>query len=189
MPRSRPLLLIASAAVCLLGWAPRGAADVRGCHCDVHDAVSMQQRECSLCAEAERHADGPEFFTIRDANPIKPNRWLILPKSHTAGSHALHLLPADVRTRLWTYAIEQAKAHFGEREWGVAYNGDTVRTQCHLHIHAGRFIPAAENSKFRVYRRIADFPAPSEGGILIHPVPGGYHVHTGEAIMETALVR
>jgi len=93
------------------------------------------------------------------------------------------------RTRLWKRAIEEAQARFPYGAWGVAYNAETVRTQCHLHVHVGRFIPAAENSHFRLVRRVEDFPAPSEGGILIHPVGRLYHVHTGEDIMETALVR
>ena len=86
-------------------------------------------------------------------------------------------------------AIAEAKKHFDDDEWGVAYNGDKVRTQCHLHLHVGRFIPAAESSKFKLVRRIEDIPVPAEGGVLIHPVKGGYHVLTGEEIMETALVR
>jgi hypothetical protein len=99
------------------------------------------------------------------------------------------LLPKSERTRFWAFAIAEAKKRFGPEEWGVAYNGDKVRTQCHLHLHIGRFIPAAENSKFKLVRRIEDFPAPAEGGVLVHPVKGGYHVLTGEEIMETALVR
>ncbi|MGD0580549.1 MAG: HIT domain-containing protein [Bryobacteraceae bacterium] len=149
----------------------------------------MKKRECSLCREAEQQPAGVEFFVLRDTNPRKPNRWLVLPKAHLAGSHPLHALSKSERTRFWAFAIAEAKKHFGREEWGVAYNGDKVRTQCHLHLHVGRFIRAAENSKFKLVRRIEDFPAPAEGGVLIHPVKGGYHVLTGEEIMETALVR
>jgi len=167
----------------------RAAADARGCECNLSDPESMKKRECSLCREAEQQPAGVEFFVLRDTNPRKPNRWLVLPKAHTPGSHPLHMLPKAERTRLWAFAIAEAKKHFADDTWGVAYNGDKVRTQCHLHVHIGRFIPAAESSRFKLVRRIEDFPAPAEGGVLIRPVKGGYHVLTGEEIMETALVR
>jgi len=190
---TRALRLIFPTLSFLVFWTalnpPRVAADVRNCNCVVGDAESMSKRECSLCREAELQPAGAEFFVLRDANPRKPNRWLVLPRAHTPGSHPLHARPKEERTRLWKFAIAVAKEHFGENDWGVAYNGDRVRTQCHLHVHVGRFIPAAENSKFKFVRRIEDFPAPAEGGVLIHPVKGGYHVLTGDQIMETALVR
>ncbi|MDR3718014.1 MAG: hypothetical protein P4K98_04380 [Bryobacteraceae bacterium] len=168
---------------------PRLHADARGCDCNLNDPESMKKRECSLCKVAEAQPAGVEFFVIRDINPHKPNRWLILPKAHSPGSHPLHLMPKAERDRLWYFAIAEAKKHFAEGEWGVAYNGDKVRTQCHLHVHAGKFIPAAENTKFIVIHRIEEIPAPSEGGVLIHPVKNGFHVHTGEEGMETMLVR
>ena len=83
-----------------LALAPsRAAADVRGCDCKLNDPESMQKRECSLCREAELQPAGVEFFVLRDANPRKPNRWLVLPKTHLAGSHPLHLLSKSDRTR------------------------------------------------------------------------------------------
>ena len=180
--------------VCLLtlivaGAPSRVSADVRGCDCNLNDPESMKKRECSLCREAESQPAGVEFFVVRDNNPRKPNRWLIMPKAHLQGSHPLHMMPKKERDRLWRFAIAEAEKHFPGGQWGIAYNGDKVRTQCHLHLHAGKFIPAAENSKFKLVRRVEQFPAPSEGGILIHPVKNGFHVHTGEDIMETALVR
>ena len=74
-------------------------------------------------------------------------------------------------------------------ESGAACNGQLMRTQCHLHIHIGRWIKAATTDKFKLVKRIEDFPAPSDSGILIRPVKGGFLVLTGEQIMETALVR
>ena len=189
----RGIRWIVSALTLLPLWLalapPHAAADVRGCDCNLNDPESMQKRECSLCREADRQPAGVEFFVLRDANPRKPNRWLVLPKAHSPGPHRLQMLSKSDRTRFWTFAIAEAKKRFGAEQWGVAYNGDKVRTQCHLHVHIGRFIEAAENSKFKLVRRIEDFPAPAEGGVLIHPLRGGYHVLTGEDIMETALVR
>jgi hypothetical protein len=177
------LLLLVSSLALRLG------ADVRQCACRLNDAAAMARRECGLCRVAEQYTGPEEFFVIKDSSPVKPHRWLVLPKSHGAGSHPLHLLPQATRVRLWRFAIAEARQRFGETGWGVAYNGDRVRTQCHLHLHLGRFIAAAENSRGRLCRRIAEFPAPDEGGIMVHPVKGGYHVHTGDQVMETMLVR
>jgi diadenosine tetraphosphate (Ap4A) HIT family hydrolase len=168
---------------------PRLAADARACDCKLNDPESMKQRQCSLCREAENQPAGVEFFVIRDSNPHKPNRWLILPRAHMPGSHPLHRMPTKERDRLWNFAIAEAKRQFPDGGWGIAYNGDKVRTQCHLHLHIGKFIPAAENSKFKLIRRVAQIPAPSTGGVLIYPVKNGFRVLTGEEAMETALVR
>lgn len=164
------------------------AADVSGCACDPAKPETLDVRNCSLCREAERQPKDIEFFVLKDINPRKPNRYLVLPRVHDEGAHHMHRMPDKERIGLWKRAVQEAQQRFGN-DWGLAYNGDKVRTQCHLHIHVGRWVPAAENSKFKIVRRIEDFPAPIDGGILIHPVKGGYHVHTGEDIMETALVR
>lgn len=163
-------------------------ADVTNCACDVTRPETLKARECSLCVEAEKHPDTVAYFTVKDVNPRKPNRWLVLPREHTPGPHALHLLPKEARTQFWHYAIEQATERFGE-DWGLAYNGQIMRTQCHLHFHIGRWIKAADTDKFKLVKRVEDFPAPPDSGILIRPVKGGFLVLTGEQIMETALVR
>jgi diadenosine tetraphosphate (Ap4A) HIT family hydrolase len=159
------------------------------CDCDPARPETMAARQCSLCREAELQPAGAEFFLLKDINPRKPNRWLVLPRAHGKDNHPLHDLPADQRTRLWKFAIDAAKEHFGE-EWAVAYNGGQVRTQCHLHIHVGRLIRAAENSQFIVIRRIEDIPVSAVEGVWIHSIGGGaMHVHTGEITTETALLR
>jgi diadenosine tetraphosphate (Ap4A) HIT family hydrolase len=163
-------------------------ADVTRCACDPKNPESLKARECSLCNEAEKQPADVEFFLLKDINPRKPMRWLVLPRRHDEAEHAFHKMPRDERVRLWKFAVQAAREKFGN-DWGLAYNGVQVRTQCHLHIHVGRFIRAAENSKFRLVKRIEEFPAPEADGVFIHPVAGGYHVHYGEQIMETALVR
>ena len=180
-------MLLLVPAVLLLS-ALQAPADVRGCACDAANPESLKARECSLCAEAERQTGDAEFFVLRDANPRKPNRWLVLPRAHGAGPHSMADLKRDVRIRLWQRAVELAREKFGDA-WGIAYNGPEVRTQCHLHIHVGRFITAAEDSRFKTVRRIEDFPAPATDGVWIHPVAGGFHVHGGGQTMETVLVR
>lgn len=163
-------------------------AEVRQCACDPANPETMKARQCSLCAEAERQPSGVEFFVLKDANPRKPNRWLVLPRAHGVGGHQLHELDAATRLRLWRKVVETAREKFGE-DWGAAYNGSQVRTQCHLHIHIGRFIRAAESSRFVFVRRLEELPAPRDGGIWVHPVRGGFHAHLGEQTVETVLVR
>jgi len=163
-------------------------ADVSRCACDPKVPESMKARECSLCNEAEKRPAGEEFFILKDINPRKPGRWLVLPVAHGTAQHHFRDLPKPQRDKLWREAIRVAKEKFGD-EWGLAYNGERARTQCHLHLHVGRFIKAAEVSGGITVKRIEDIPAPEEGGIWVHPVAGGYHVHLGDQITETTLVR
>jgi diadenosine tetraphosphate (Ap4A) HIT family hydrolase len=163
-------------------------ADVSQCACDPANPETMQARNCSLCAEAEKHPPGVEFFLLKDINPRKPNRWLALPREHRPGAHELRDYPKRVRDGLWAFAIRAAREKFGD-EWGIAYNGAQVRTQCHLHLHIGRFVRAAETGRFLFVRRLEEIPAPAGGGLWVHPVAGGFHVHLGDQITETVLVR
>ena len=176
------------ALICALVFLAPALADVSNCACDPANPESLKERNCSLCREAEKQPKDVDFFVLKDINPRKPARWLVLPRSHGEGAHHLHHMDKATRVALWNHALQAGQEKFGDG-WGLAYNGSKVRTQCHLHIHVGRWVPAAENSKFKLVRRIEDLPAPEEGGILIHPVKGGYHVHLGEETMETALVR
>lgn len=175
------------AAACLWLAAPLGA-DVSQCACDPANPETMKARNCSLCVEAEKQPPEAEFFLLKDINPRKPNRWLALPRMHKPGAHELREYPKPARDGLWRFAIKAAREKFGE-EWGIAYNGSQVRTQCHMHLHIGRFVRAAETERFVFVRRVEEIPAPEDGGLWVHPVPGGYHVHLGEQITETALVR
>jgi diadenosine tetraphosphate (Ap4A) HIT family hydrolase len=158
------------------------------CSCDPSKPESLESRNCSLTKEALKQPETVEFFVLKDASPRKPNRWLVLPRVTAPGAHPLHDLPLDTRQRLWAFAVGVAEQKFGD-DWGIAYNGYEVRTQCHLHIHVGRYVTAGEQRKFRFVKSPKDFPAPETTGVWIHPVPGGYHVHEGEQIAETVLVR
>jgi diadenosine tetraphosphate (Ap4A) HIT family hydrolase len=159
------------------------------CPCDPSDAESMKLRQCSLCVEAEKHPPEPPVFFVKDINPRKPNRWLALPRRHAPGLHSLADLPAETRTALWSAAIERAKSSWGV-DWAVAYNGDRVRTQCHTHLHVGKLLPGVEAGEFVVVNRAAEIPAPVNGEALwVHPVDGKLHVHRGEQIAETVLLR
>ena len=163
-------------------------ADVSHCACDPAQPATLQARDCSLCVEAEKQPPGVAVFFIKDANPRKPNRMLAIPRAHTPHGHSLADLTPAERTELWTAAIAKAKELWGDR-WGLAYNGDKVRTQCHAHIHIGRMIPGVETNHFVVVDGPADIPVPSGDGFWIHPQDGKLHVHTGEQITETVLLR
>ncbi len=158
------------------------------CACDAAKPESLAARECSLCREVEKYPlDSPILF-IKDANPSKPNRWLALPRAHGPVGHRLANMDPAERTKLWAAAIEKATAVWGDK-WGIAYNGDKVRTQCHAHIHIGKLLPGIETSQFIVVDGPDRIPAPDVDGFWIHPQDGKLHVHTGEQITETVLLR
>jgi diadenosine tetraphosphate (Ap4A) HIT family hydrolase len=147
----------------------------------------MSVRQCSLCKEAEKQPHAAVFF-LKDINPRKPNRWLALPRAHREGMHHLHEMSQEERAELWTAAIVKAKELWGD-EWGIAYNGSKVRTQCHAHVHIGKLLKGIETGNFIVVRRASEIPAPHGEGMWVHPVGNKLHVHLGEQTTETALLR
>jgi hypothetical protein len=183
----RVRILAALLAACSLSAL---AASVDDCACDPARPETAAMRQCSLCLEAEKHPAGTPFFFLKDANPIKRNRWLLLIRSHASdGRLPLLKLSARERTALWTAAIERARSLWGD-EWGLAINGDQVRTQCHAHIHIGRLLQGVEYGKPLVIAGPAQIPAPRDGtGFWIHPYGKRLHVHTGEQRAETVLFR
>ena len=148
----------------------------------------MTSRECSLCREAEKQTPENGIFFLKDINPIKKNRWLALPRKHGAGLHHLSQLSVQERNELWAAAIGKSKSLWGE-EWGVAYNGDKVRTQCHLHIHIGKLLKGVETGKPITVYSVAQIPVPNGDGLWIHPQGKGMHVHQHEQTCETVLLR
>jgi CDP-diacylglycerol pyrophosphatase len=158
------------------------------CHCDASRPETLQARPCSLCVEAEKQPPETVVFFLKDINPRKPNRWLALPRVHGTTMHALSKLDPKLQTTLWTAAIEKGRQLWGDR-WGLAYNGDLVRTQCHTHIHIGRLLPGIETDRFVVVDGAEQIQTPDKGGIWVHPADGKLHVHTGEEITETVLLR
>jgi len=183
MTRLLPLLL-----ALILGASCSGQSGL--CECDHDRPETLEARNCSLCREAHQQPADVEIFYLKDNNPRKPNRWLVLPRIHGRGPHTLAEAPHALRTRLWTAAITKAQELWGD-EWGLAYNGDKVRTQCHLHIHIGKLLPAAvTRRKVVLVNGPAQIPAPRDGeGIWLHPHGRKLMVHLGEQICETALMR
>ncbi|MBM3784371.1 MAG: hypothetical protein FJW30_08410 [Acidobacteria bacterium] len=180
--RRRHFLFLPTAAVSL--------AAVDRCGCDPAAPVSLAVRECSLTNEANKQDSGLEVFFLKDANPRKANRTLALPRRIVPGKmHELADLSPRERNQVWTAAIAKAKELWGG-EWGVAYNGTKVRTQCHLHIHIGKLLKGVDGGKAVFVRRIEDIPVPKDGtGLWIHPVGNRLKVHIQEQICETVLLR
>jgi diadenosine tetraphosphate (Ap4A) HIT family hydrolase len=158
------------------------------CPCDPAAPETMKIRQCSLCSEAEAQPRDSDIFFLKDINPRKPNRWLALPRAHGSALHHLHDMPLTERTRLWTAAIEKAKSLWGN-EWGIAYNGERVRTQCHTHVHIGKLIQGIETTNFKVISHPSEIPAPPGEGLWLHPAGEKLHVHLGEQTTETVLLR
>ena len=165
-------------------------AAVKNCDCDAAKPETMTARECGLCREAEKHPAETQFFFLKDINPRKPNRWLILPRKHYTGGHSIDDMPKADYVAFWTAAIQKAKELWGD-EWGLAYNGEQVRTQCHGHIHIGKFLKVTETDRGGLITVAGPSAIPRSGGkgIWIHPVGNKLHVHHGEQTCETVLLR
>jgi len=162
-----------------------------GCNCDPAQPATLQARQCSLCREAERQPADAEILFLPDANPRKPNRWLLLVRSHAYdGPRGLARMPQALRTKVWREAIRRARELWGQN-WGLAYNGDQVRTQCHFHIHIGRLLKGVETDRaLRIVNSASEIPVPKDGsGLWIHPHGNKLHVHLNEQICETVLMR
>jgi hypothetical protein len=168
---------------------PLTRADVRTCGCDVTKPETLEARDCALCKEVEKQPADVQYFAIRDTNPTKPNRWIMLPRFH--GNHPQQLLEMtpEQRAGYWAAAIAKAKEVWGN-DWGIALNGTEKRTQCHIHIHIGKLLPDMENDHFVVVEGPAQIPVPKDGqGEWVHPVGGKLHVHTDEVAGELKLQR
>jgi diadenosine tetraphosphate (Ap4A) HIT family hydrolase len=161
-------------------------ADIVNCACDPARPETMEARSCSLCREAEKQPADIKVFFLKDTNPSKPNRWLVLPRIHP---RSIDQLSSEQRAELWSAAIAKAKSLFDD-QWAIAYNAPSVQTQCHVHVHIGKLIPGVETSTFITATKIEDIPLPARGeGYWIHPQGNLFHVHTGEQITETVLER
>jgi hypothetical protein len=167
----------------------QGAYAQTQCACDPKNPETLKSRECSLCGESEKQPPGTGIFFLKDINPRKANRLLALPREHaTTGLHRIADLSPDARTALWRESIAKAKSLWGDN-WAIAYNGDRVRTQCHVHVHIGRIIPGVEWGAFLEVNSPDEIPAPGVEGYWIHPAGAKLHVHTGEQVTETVLLR
>lgn len=180
----RSLGLVAAIAIAPLAWA-----EIAGCDCDPARPATLVASQCSLTREALAQPATPSVFFLKDINPSKPNRWLALPRAVRKDLHSLADMTVEERLQLWTDAIRKAKEMWGD-EWGLAINGDELRTQCQPHVHIGKLLRAAESEGFKVVDGPAQIPVPGDGeGLWVHQKEGKLHVHTGEDLTETVLLR
>ena len=183
-----PRFLAHVALVCatLAGLSADAPKRIVTCECDHSRPETLQAPQCSLCREAEKQPADVAVFFLKDHNPTKPHRWLALPRKHYAEISAM---PAEERAAFWRAAIAKAQELYPDK-WGIAVNGPRLVTQCHPHAHISIFITAVETNENAVtVSRVEDIPAPTDTGLWFHPVPGGYHVHVGDQIAETVLLR
>ena len=168
---------------------PFGRADVRTCQCDPARPETMEARECSLCAVAEKQPADVQFFAVRDTHPNKPNRWVMLPRFHGNRPQQFLEMTPEQRTGYWTAAIAKAREVWGD-DWGIALNSTERRTQCHIHLHIGKLLPGTENDKFVVVDKPSELPVPRDGdGMWIHAAGGRIHAHMEEPVGELKLQR
>ena len=152
------LRLSAILLVALLLLTPTAVAPpVVDCPCDHSRPETLEARVCSLCRTAEKQTS--DVYFLKDINPHKPNRYLALPKAHTAACNRSARCRAE-RTQLWRAAIAKAKQLYGER-WGLAHNGHLFRTQCHAHLHMGPLSPDVEDVNGTLYDDPKTSPSPA----------------------------
>jgi hypothetical protein len=185
MAKMRVLVLLTAI---LIAFSTEGRATTE-CVCNLQDEEAMKARQCSLCREAEMQPADVKIFLLHDANPAKSHRWLALPRAHWEANHEIAEMTAADRALLWSTAIDKAKDVWGN-EWGVAYNGLEVRTQCHAHIHIGKLLDGMETEKdFVVVDSAAEIPNIPGEGMWVHPVGNKLHVHLHVLRAELVLLR
>jgi CDP-diacylglycerol pyrophosphatase len=173
----------------LLVFACAASADVRNCICDLTNPAVAQSRGCSLCIEVEKHPAGERIILVRDNDPTKPDRWLAVPHEKVDGSNPLAEMAAEDRLLLWSTAVAKAREVWGDA-WGIAMNSDIARRQCHAHVHIGRLLEERETDSGVYIDNVAELPVIADGsGLWFHPAGKRFHVHTGESITETVLMR
>ena len=173
----------------LTGVRPDIRADVRECSCDLAEPATAQVRACSLCLEAAKHPPSERIIVLRDNDPAKPNRWLVVPRAVFDGANPLVRMSDAERLELWSTAIAKAKEVWGDA-WGIAMNGDIARRQCHAHIHVGKLLDGKEDDNGFYVDGAAQLPAIADGtGLWFHPVNGKLHVHKGDQATELVLMK
>jgi len=174
-------LLLASA------YIVAGVPPVVSCPCDHAAPDGLEDRVCGLCRTAEQQQ--AEFYVVKDINPRKPRRHLILPREHGRDLQGPSSLTAEKRARYWRAAIEKARELHGDN-WGLAANGHFFRTQCHAHIHIGPLSPQMEHAAGELFDDPAEFPNVGvERGIWVHPREARLCVHRDRDLAEVVLER
>ena len=180
-------VLILAVIVLVGAFIVAGVPPTVSCPCDHAKPETLSSRLCSLCRTAEEQES--EFYILKDINPRKPNRHLVLPREHGRDLQGPSSMTTNQRARYWRAGIERAKELHGDN-WGLASNGNFFRTQCHAHIHIGRLSRLLEHEGGELHRDTGDFPNPGlEHGMWVHARQGQYCVHTDRDLAEVVLVR
>lgn len=87
-------IFLASLALGLFSLCARAQM---ACACDPANPDSLKVRNCSLVNEALKQPEGVEVFVLKDINPRKPQRWLVLPREYRGGIHPMHDLSSTLR--------------------------------------------------------------------------------------------
>lgn len=207
-----PAALAAAAALLSAGATPQAPKAVfkpdyeARCPCDHSIAETLlAYPQCSLCLESEFHPPHEPFFFVKDINPSKPNRWLILPRAHDKGMQNISDIASLDAAAFWAAAVRKGEELWG-KQWGLAVNGDLARSQCHAHVHIGKLLDGVEENDWLFKMGLSRAPgkppvivagpggirAPDKGaGFWIHPVDGGLHLHVEDitALSEFVLMR
>jgi hypothetical protein len=191
-------VVLCSFAAAVTPASPQG----RICACDHARPETLDLRQCSLCREAENQKPDTAYFFLKDINPRKPNRWLILPREHDSGIHRLTAMPTELSEKFWNAAVEKARSFWGS-DWGLAVNGERSRTQCHAHVHIGKYLEGAEAGDFLlkaggatmeanpplVLRHPSEIQVPPEGkGFWLHAAGNGIHMHIDDSYVAAEFV-
>lgn len=162
---------------------------MRDCVCDLVNPDIAQTRACSLCVEAAKHPASERVLLVKDNDPTKPNRWLALPQAKFDGANPLMQMGEQDRLALWNAAIAKGR-ELWDGAWAVAMNGDIARRQCHAHVHVGKLLDNKETDTGYYVDGASQLPVISDGtGLWFHPVGGRLHVHIGEQVNESVLLR
>lgn len=136
-------------------------ADVRDCVCDLASPGISEASTCSLCLEAEKHLVNEPPFQLSSPD----------------------------RVAMWKMAIAKGRELWGDG-WAVALNGDIARRQCHEHVQIGKLLDGKETANAIYVDGPSDLPLIADGtGLWFRPAGTRLHVHQGEQINETVLMR
>src|SRR4051794_28656243 len=113
------MLLPRMLAPCLLLLLTTGHAYVQKGLCDETRQERLGTRECWLCQTVEAQPPNARYVVLPDASPNKPNRVLVLPRSHGPQPEQLAGMTAEQRASYWTLGIAKGREVWGE-EWGLA---------------------------------------------------------------------
>ena len=176
--------------VLLLLGAPLALADMPGCGCDPADAKSMEARECSLSREALAQPSGKPVFFLKDINPRKPNRWLALPSVVRKGENTLSEMSSPGAAQSLDGRHSEGERALGRASGRWLTTAMRSAPSANRTCTSGKLIEGVETERFVEVDGPAQIPVPANGeGLWVHPQGRKLHVHLGEQLTESVLLR